>query len=54
MFRRQRGSHATYRRDADRARLVVPMHAGEIIRPGTLLSMLKDMGITADQFRDLL
>ena len=54
VFRRQRGSHAIYRRDADRVRLVVPVHAGEMIRPGTLLSMLKDMGITREQFLDLL
>ena len=54
VLRRQRGSHAIYRRDADRARLVVPVHAGETIRPGTLLSILQDMGITPEEFRDLL
>jgi len=53
VFRRQKGSHAIYRRSADRARVVVPMHGGEVIRPGTLLGMLKDMGITADEFRGL-
>jgi len=52
-FRRQKGSHAIYRRDADRARLVVPIHPGETIRPGTLLSMLTDMGITREQFLEL-
>lgn len=54
VFRRQRGSHAVYRREADRARLVVPMHAGETIRPGTLITILKQMGITRDEFLELL
>jgi len=54
VFRRQKGSHAVYRREADRARLVVPMHSGETIRPGTLATVLKQMGVTRDEFLELL
>ena len=54
VFRRQKGSHAVYRRDRDRARLVVPVHPGETIKPGTLMTVLKQMDITRNEFLDLL
>ena len=51
---RQRGSHAVYYRDSDRARIVIPMHPGRAMKPKTLAGMLQDMGITAEDLRTLL
>jgi predicted RNA binding protein YcfA (HicA-like mRNA interferase family) len=42
-------------RHADKpGRVVVPLHAGETLYPKTLLSILDDAGLTADDFRELL
>ncbi len=51
---RQKGSHAVYYRKNDKARIVVSMHAGKTIRPKTLAGILDDMGLTAEEFRNLL
>ena len=51
---RQKGSHAVFLRASDRSRIVIPMHSGRAIRPKTLAGILEDMGVTADQLRDLL
>ena len=48
VLRRQRGSHALYRRDADGARLVIPIHRGDI-PTGTLRGIIEDMRITVDE-----
>jgi predicted RNA binding protein YcfA (HicA-like mRNA interferase family) len=54
VFDRQKGSHAVYWRESDRARVVIPMYLGKAIRRGTLLGILEDMGITAEKLRELL
>ena len=51
---RQKGSHAVYRREADGARVVIPMHPVRAIRPGTLMGILEDLEITVERFRELL
>jgi predicted RNA binding protein YcfA (HicA-like mRNA interferase family) len=51
---RQKGSHAVFFRESDRARVVIPMHAGKAIRRKTLAGILEDLGITPDQLRELL
>jgi predicted RNA binding protein YcfA (HicA-like mRNA interferase family) len=51
---RQKGSHAVFRRATDRARAVIPMHAGRALRLKTLLGILDDLGITAEELRELL
>jgi predicted RNA binding protein YcfA (HicA-like mRNA interferase family) len=51
---RQRGSHAVYYRDRDRARVVIPIHAGRDVPPGTLRDIIEDLGVTVDEFRALL
>ncbi|MGH9317452.1 MAG: type II toxin-antitoxin system HicA family toxin [Thermoanaerobaculia bacterium] len=51
---RQKGSHAVFRRESDRARVVIPMHSGKAIRPKTLVGILEDMGITSEQLWHLL
>lgn len=54
VFDRQKGSHAVYYREKDKARIVVPMHAGKTIKPKTLAGILEDMGLTVEEFRNLL
>ncbi len=51
---RQKGSHAVHYRAHDGARIVVPVHQGKDIKPKTLAGIIKDMGITAEEFVDLL
>ena len=54
VLHRQKGSHAVYLRKRDRARVVIPMHSGKIIKPKTLAGIIDDMGITAEEFGKLL
>lgn len=51
---RQKGSHAIFYRPSDKARIVIPMHAGRDIKPKTLLGIIDDMQITPEQFKELL
>ncbi len=51
---RQKGSHAVYLRQRDRARVVIPMHSGRAIHPKTLAGILEDLGISSDELRKLL
>lgn len=53
-FDHQRGSHV-YLRHPSRSGLVsVPVHAGEIIKPKTMRSILDQAGLSADELRSLL
>jgi len=49
---RQRGSHMILRREAPHSRLVVPDHK-ELTR-GTLRSIIRDAGLTVEEFNELL
>jgi predicted RNA binding protein YcfA (HicA-like mRNA interferase family) len=51
---RQKGSHAVFYRNSDRARIVIPMHAGRDIKPKTLRGIIDDMGLTPEEFIRLL
>ena len=51
---RQKGSHAIYYRESDGARVVIPLHVGKTIKPKTLLGIIHDMGVTKEQFREML
>lgn len=53
-FHRQKGSHAVYYRQKDKARVVIPVHAGKTIKPKTLAGIIEDLGLTPEQFRRLL
>lgn len=53
VFRRQRGSHAIYVRQSDQARVVIPMHKGELKRK-TLRAIIQDLKISVDEFAKLL
>jgi predicted RNA binding protein YcfA (HicA-like mRNA interferase family) len=51
---RQKGSHAVYLRSSDKARVVIPIHAGRDIKQKTLRSIIDDMRITPEKFKELL
>lgn len=51
--RRQTGSHIVMQRDNPYAVAVVPNHAKDI-KPGTLRSIIRQAGLTVDEFIDLL
>ncbi len=51
---RQKGSHAVYLRAADGARVVIPIHAGRDLKPKTVAGIIDDMGLTVEQFREML
>ena len=53
-FDRQRGSHAIYLRAADKCRLVIPVHKGRDLKPGTLRGEIDDMGLSVEQVVGLL
>lgn len=53
-FDRQSGSHAVYYRKSDKRRIVVSVHSGKTIKPKTLYGIIKDMGLEAEEFRDML
>ncbi|MDJ0899039.1 MAG: type II toxin-antitoxin system HicA family toxin [Xenococcus sp. MO_188.B8] len=50
---RQKGSHAIYK-DTQGNRVVIPIHAGKDLKQGTLMGMIKDIGIDKEAFFDLL
>lgn len=52
-FRRQRGSHAIYVRERDQARVVIPMHKGELKRK-TLRAIIQDLKISVEEFGRML
>jgi predicted RNA binding protein YcfA (HicA-like mRNA interferase family) len=49
-FDRQKGSHAVYLRASDHRRLVVPIHKGRDLKPGTLRGLTDDMGLSVEEF----
>lgn len=51
---RQKGSHAVYYRERDRARVVIPMHGGKDLKPKTLRGIIEYLGVTPEEFLDLL
>lgn len=50
----QTGSHVTLRRPETNRRAVVPRHGSRDLRAGTLRAILRDAGLTVDEFRRLL
>lgn len=53
LFRRQSGSHAIYVRQRDQARVVIPIHKGELKRK-TLRAIIRDLKITIEEFVSML
>lgn len=50
---RQKGSHAVYKHQ-DGRRVVIPIHSGKDLKPGTVMGMIQDLGIDKTTFFDLL
>lgn len=53
-FDRQKGSHAVYIRMSDKRRLVIPIHKGRDLKPGTLRGLIDDMGLSVQDFLAML
>jgi len=51
---RQRGSHVIMIRREDRRVVVVPVHGGRDVLPETLRGILRQAGLSPDEFRELL
>ncbi|MBI2843778.1 MAG: type II toxin-antitoxin system HicA family toxin [Armatimonadetes bacterium] len=51
---RQKGSHAVFVRGRDKLRVVIPMHAGKTLKPKTLAGIIRDLGLTVEEFVELL
>ena len=43
-----------YLRTSDHRRVVIPIHKGRDLKPGTLRGIINDMGISVEQFAELL
>lgn len=54
LFDRQRGSHVMMWHPQSRRTVTVPVHAGETLGPKTLHSILRQAGLSAEDFRELL
>lgn len=52
-FARQSGSHAIYT-NARGKRVTVPVHAGKILHPKVLKSIIRDAEITTEKLREFL
>lgn len=50
----QSGSHLSLRHLNKQGKVIVPIHRGKVLKPGTLASILDDAGLTAEEFRRLL
>ncbi|MCS6927092.1 MAG: type II toxin-antitoxin system HicA family toxin [Candidatus Binatia bacterium] len=51
---RQRGAHVILVHPQRRIRVSVPVHAGKIVKPGTLKGILDDAGLSIEEFAQLL
>ncbi len=51
---RRRGSHAILHHVSRPGRVTVPLHAGGVLKPKTLLSILDQAAISVEEFLDLL
>jgi len=56
VFDRQKGSHAVYLRASElgTTMIVVPVHKGRTLKRGTLHGLIDDMGLSTQEFVDLL
>ena len=49
-----KGGHRQLRRPEGGGRVTVPVHGGETLKPGTLRSILRQAGLTVEEFTALL
>lgn len=50
---RQKGSHVILQNEGHDAVLSIPIHAGKTVKRGTLRGLIKDTGLTVDEFLEL-
>lgn len=50
---RQKGSHVILQKEGHDAVLSIPRHAGKTVKRGTLRGLIKDTGLTVDEFLEL-
>jgi len=50
LYRQGKGSHELWVRDADGLVIPVPHHKGRPIRKGTVRAIIRELGITIDEF----
>jgi predicted RNA binding protein YcfA (HicA-like mRNA interferase family) len=51
---RRKGSHNTFRRSEDGRMIVIPDHGSDVIVRGLLRDIIGDMGLSIDEYHDLL
>ncbi len=49
-IKRVKGSHFFLENKSDNLRTTIPFHGKEVLRPGTLLGILKDISMSKDDF----
>lgn len=54
VFRRQTGSHVILRHPESKVTVPVPVHGGKDLPPGTLRAIIRDAGLTVEEFQRLL
>lgn len=54
LVRETGSSHAIYKRESDGRRTVIPRHGRTVLKRRTLKSILKDLGISVGEFREML
>lgn len=54
VFRNQVGSHVILKHPETQATVSVPVHSGRDVPPGTLRRILRDAGLTIQEFQQLL
>jgi len=47
---RQNGSHVIMKKEGHEFVVTVPLHGGKDLKPGTLRAIIKDAGLTAEEF----
>ena len=52
-YRHGRGSHELWVRDADGLAVPVPRHEGKPIRKGTVRAIIREIGVSVDEFMEL-
>jgi predicted RNA binding protein YcfA (HicA-like mRNA interferase family) len=52
-YRQGKGSHELWVRDADGRVVPVPHHRGKSIRTGTVRAIIRETGVSVDEFMDL-
>ncbi|MCA9909373.1 MAG: type II toxin-antitoxin system HicA family toxin [Anaerolineae bacterium] len=53
IIKRQKGSHVIMKREDPHARVVVPSHR-KPLKPGTLRQIIREAGLTVEEFTELL